>query len=256
MTAKPGSVLITGARTGIGLAIARRLANEGWNLHLTARRRESLDDLANELASTGAHVTTHALDLLDDGSIDSLVDALAHKTLDAVVNNAGEAASAPFLKTTDELLRRLLQMHVVGPFRLTRALLPGFLERERGFVLNVASIAAKVGAPYIAAYAAAKHGLLGWTRSLALEVAARNVRVHAICPGYVDTPMTTETIQNIVAKTGRTPEQALAGLTRSHPHGRLVDPREIAALAAFLLRDEAPSLHGQALVLDGGAIAF
>jgi NAD(P)-dependent dehydrogenase (short-subunit alcohol dehydrogenase family) len=156
-------------------------------------------------------------------------------------------------KTDDAMWQASMDVNLTAPFRLLRAFVPGMVERGFGRVVVVASVAAKVGAPYISAYAAAKHGVLGLVRSVAVEIATSGVTVNAVCPGYVDTPMTDRTIEAIVEQTGRTPEQARASLERQQPIGRLIAPREVADAVRFCIAD-AGALNGQAINLDGGGV--
>jgi len=201
------SVLVTGASRGIGRAIALRFAREGASLLLTARATATLDETLAAVAAEGSLASAHALDLGSPDSIAAIAGAIAEEPLDVVVQNAGAARSAPFARTDDELWESMLAVNLSGPYRLARALLPGLLE-SKGAMVCIASTASKVGAPSVAAYAAAKHGLLGWMRSLAHEVASKEVRVNAICPGYVATSMSEATLENIRAKTGKSREEA------------------------------------------------
>jgi NAD(P)-dependent dehydrogenase (short-subunit alcohol dehydrogenase family) len=175
---------------------------------------------------------------------------------DILVNNAGIAESAPLLKTTDELWHRHLSINLSGSFYCSRAALPSMLEHGWGRIINIASIAGKTGAPYIAAYAASKHGLLGLTRSVALEVATKGITVNAICPGYVDTEMTARGVKNISSKTGRTPDEALEGIKRMSPQQRLITSEEVAALALLLASEDGRGINGQAINIDGGSVLF
>jgi NAD(P)-dependent dehydrogenase (short-subunit alcohol dehydrogenase family) len=177
-------------------------------------------------------------------------------TPDILVNNAGIAESAPLVKTDDELWQRHLAVNLSGVFYCTRAALPAMIERGWGRIINVASTAGKTGAPYIAAYAASKHGVLGLTRSVALEVATKGVTVNAICPGYVDTDMTTRALETIEAKTGKSAADSLEAIRAMNPQRRLVEPEEIAALAVLLASDEGRGINGQAINVDGGSVLF
>ncbi|MBL8898808.1 MAG: SDR family oxidoreductase [Planctomycetes bacterium] len=250
----PRAILVTGASSGIGRAVALRFAAPGAELHLSARDPRALEAVLEEVRARGAAAHAHALDLVDPTSIEALAAELREVPLEVLVNNAGAAESAPFLRTDDALFERMLAINCTGPFRLTRALLPQLLARGAdAAIICVASTAAKIGAPYVAAYTAAKHGLLGWMRSLAAEVAKKGLRVNAVCPGYVATPMTERTLANIQAKTGGAREQALEAILASSPQRRLVEADEVAALVYFLASREARSIHGQALAIDGGA---
>jgi NAD(P)-dependent dehydrogenase (short-subunit alcohol dehydrogenase family) len=151
---------------------------------------------------------------------------------------------------------RHLNTNLGGTFRCTHAALPEMLERGWGRVINIASIAGKTGAPYVSAYAASKHGVLGLTRSVALEVATQGVTVNAICPGYVDTEMTSRGIENIVARTGKSPKQALAAIKAMSPQNRMVTAEEVAALAVLLASEEGRGINGQAINVDGGTVLF
>lgn len=252
--------LITGGGRGIGQAIAIAFAREGANVAVAARTKEQVACVAAEIRSE-CQVETLPL-VCDVSNLESVQQAFAAvlekfgRDPDVMVNNAGIAESSPFVKTADELWHRHLAINLTGAFYCTRAALPAMLERGWGRVINIASIAGKTGAPYIAAYAASKHGLLGLTRSLALEVAAKGITVNAICPGYVDTEMTTRGIENITAKTGRSAAEGLATIKRMSPQNRLITAEEVAALALLLASMEGGGINGQAINVDGGTVLF
>ncbi len=252
--------LITGGGRGIGRAIALAFAREGSQLVLAARTATQVEDAVREIGKeTGVQAIATVCDVSDVESVKAMFDS-AQKTFgrgpDILVNNAGIAESAPLLKTDDELWRRHLAINLSGTFYCTRAALWSMLEQGWGRVINIASIAGKTGAPYIAAYSASKHGVLGLTRSVALEVAARGITVNAICPGYVDTDMTSRGIENITAKTGQTADAALEAIKRMSPQNRLVTSEEVAALALLLASDEGRGINGQAINVDGGTVLF
>jgi NAD(P)-dependent dehydrogenase (short-subunit alcohol dehydrogenase family) len=252
--------LVTGGGRGIGRAVAFALAREGAAVALVARTASEVGSAASEIESECGVETMHAAcDVSDAAAVGRAFASLAERFgrgCDILVNNAGVAESAPLLKTDDGMWQRHLAVNLSGTFYCTRAALPRMIERGWGRVINVASIAGKTGAPYIAAYAASKHGVLGLTRSVALEVAAKGVTVNAICPGYVDTDMTTRALANIEAKTGRPAAETLEAIKRMSPQGRLVTPEEVAALALLLASDEGRGINGQAINVDGGSVLF
>src|SRR6266404_6894523 len=206
--------LITGGGRGIGRAIAHAFAQEGAQVAIAARTQEQIERVMKEL-NDGFQIeaTAIACDVSDGESVRLMFAKVGERFgrgPDILVNNAGIAESAPLTKTDDELWRRLQGINLDGTFYCMRAALPAMIERGWGRIINIASIAGKTGAPYIAAYSASKHGVLGLTRSVALEIGASGITVNAICPGYVDTEMTSRGIENIVAKTAKSADDALA----------------------------------------------
>jgi len=252
--------LITGGGRGIGRAIALAFASEGAQVTVAARSLEQVEQVAREIADK---FSTKALpvvcDVSDAASVERLfkdVNESFGRGPDILVNNAGIAQSAPLTKTGDELWQRHLAINLSGSFYCMRAALPQMIERGWGRIVNIASIAGKTGAPYIAAYSASKHGVLGLTRSSALEVASKGVTVNAICPGYVDTEMTTRGIENISKKTGLSADQAMESLRKMSPQNRIIEPEEVAALALLLASEEGRGINGQAINVDGGTVLF
>lgn len=236
--------VVTGGGSGIGAAIAKRLLADGLRVTLMGR---SLDRLqAQQIALGGV-----AIQVCDVGDEDSVTDAFAAVgDVDILVNNAGQVETAPVARTSLEVWQRLLNVNLTGTFLCSRAVLPGMLTRRQGRIINVASTAALKGYAYVAAYCAAKHGVLGLTRAMALEVAAKGVTVNAVCPGYTETDIVVSAIDTIVAKTGRTPEQARAELAKANPQGRLIQPDEVADTVAWLVG--AAGVNGQAIAVCGG----
>ncbi len=250
MTAPGGVAVVTGAGRGIGAATARALANTGLTVVLAARSRDQIERQAADLVATGRQARAVACDVTSETSVETLArEAAELGPVTVLVNNAGAAASMPVARTSLEDWNRLMAVNATGAFLCTRAFLPGMLDRKWGRVVNVASTAGLSGGKYLAAYSAAKHALVGLTRSAAAEVAGTGVTVNAVCPNFVDTEMTAETVARIVAKTGRTREEALAAALASAGQTRLISAEEVAAAVVSLAAAGAP--NGEALVLDG-----
>jgi NAD(P)-dependent dehydrogenase (short-subunit alcohol dehydrogenase family) len=222
-------VVITGGAKGIGKAVADRFADDQ------------------------VHAPGHdELDVTDEGAVQEFFEQLGR--VDVLVNNAGVATGAPLVRTTLDDWRSHLDVNATGAFLCTRAVLGGMIERGDGRIVTVASVAGLVGARYTAAYSASKHAAIGLMRSTAAEIEGTGVTANAVCPAYVDTDMTRRTIDNIVARTGRTPGEAVAELEEMTPLGRLIQPDEVAAAVVFLASPEAVAINGQTLVLDGGGL--
>ena len=244
--------VVTGAGRGIGAATARALAEAGLDVVLAARGRDQIERLASELATAGHRSRAVVCDVTSEASVAALAREAAEAGPVAVlVNNAGAAGSMPLGRTSLEEWNRLLAVNATGAFLCIRAFLPGMLERKWGRVVNVASTAGLSGGKYLAAYSAAKHALVGLTRSVAAEVTGTGVTANAVCPGFVDTGMTAETVARIVAKTGRTPEEALAAALASAGQSRLIAAEEVAAAVVALAADASHPPNGEAVVLDG-----
>lgn len=246
-----GVAVVTGGGRGIGAASARALAALGYPVVVAARSREQVERVAAELTAQGHTARAAVCDVTSEESVQALAREAAELGPVAVlVNNAGAAAAMAVVKTTLEEWNRLMAVNATGPFLCTRAVLPGMVERQWGRVVNVASTAGLMGAKYIAAYSATKHALVGFTRSAAAEVAGTGVTVNAVCPGFVDTEMTTESLDRIVAKTGRSREEALAAALASAGQPRLITAEEVAAAVVSFVAD-GTGANGELLVLDG-----
>jgi NAD(P)-dependent dehydrogenase (short-subunit alcohol dehydrogenase family) len=244
--------VVTGGGRGIGAAIAGALATAGAELTVMGRNLSALQDKAAALPIAQAI----ACDVTDEPAV-AAAFAQAIETFGPVailINNAGAATSAPLARTSLETFRRMLDVNLVSTFLCSRAVLPGMLEAGFGRIVNVASVAGLKGAPYITAYAAAKHGVIGLTRALALETASKGITANAVCPSYTDTDMARSAVANIVEKTGRSPAEAEAALVQKNPQGRLIRPDEVAATVLWLCTPGAGAITGQAIAIAGGEV--
>jgi NAD(P)-dependent dehydrogenase (short-subunit alcohol dehydrogenase family) len=224
--------VITGGGTGIGAAIARALAAEGAKLTLVGRRREPLEKIATE---TRALVAPADVTVREEADRAFALARDTHGPISILVNNAGAAAGAPFARVTDQLWRDMLAVNLDGMFHCCQAALCDLLAHDSGRIVTVASMAGLHGFAYAAPYIAAKHGAVGLTRALAAEYSRTGLRVNAVCPGFVETEMTVQSVSNITAKTGRSEEEARSELARLNPSGRLIAPEEVAAAVLDLI---------------------
>jgi NAD(P)-dependent dehydrogenase (short-subunit alcohol dehydrogenase family) len=243
--------LVTGGARGIGREIAATLSRAGATVTVLGRNREALDAV---VASGLAHFA-YVADVADQAMLDgALAEATARQPIDILVANAGAAESAPFSKSDAALFHRMLEVNFFGVVHATRAVLPAMTARRRGRIIAIASTAGLKGYPYVTAYAAAKHAVVGLVRSLALELATSGVTVNAVCPGFTDTDLVAGSIDTIMRKTGRSRDEAVAELAKHNPQGRLVTPQEVADTVLWLCGDGASAITGQAIAVAGGEI--
>lgn len=245
--------VVTGGGRGIGAAVARALVEAGAAVVVAARTEEEIERVATELRAAGGAARALRCDVTDPDSVGALAREATEclGRVDILVNNAGVAHSAPVIDLTLEDWNRTFAVNATGTFLCTRAFLPAMMESRWGRVVNVASVAGVSGARYIAAYAASKHAVVGFTRCAAADVAAHGVTVNAVCPGYVDTEMTRASIERIASKTGRSETEALAAILGASTQRRLIEPGEVAGAVLDLCREEASGDNGQAIVIIG-----
>jgi NAD(P)-dependent dehydrogenase (short-subunit alcohol dehydrogenase family) len=246
--------LVTGASRGIGVAIAQRLLAEGARVTLLARELSVVSDVAAKLSASNAYGV--AADIANGDQVREAIENAGNRfgPIDILVNNAGQAGSASMHKMEDALWHTMLAVNLTGTYHGIRHVLLSMMQRDFGRIVNIASTAGLKGYPYVSAYSAAKHGVIGLTRSVALEVVGRNITVNAICPGYTDTDMVRETISNIQARTGRSEGEALAVLVANNPQRRLIHCEEVANAVAWLCLPGSESITGQSIAVAGGEV--
>jgi len=246
---------VTGGGRGIGRACAIRLAKDGLAVAAASRTESEVRATASEITRSGGTAIAVRLDVRDPESVQAAVESAetALGPVDILVCAAGIAPSAKLLETDLETWRDVLAVNLTGPMLCMRAVLHGMVERNFGRIVVLGSTASLAGAAYVGAYAASKHGVLGLVRSVAQEVAKKDITVNRVCPGYADTPMTEASIRRIVEKTGRTPEEARKTLASMNPSGRLLRPEEVADAVSWLAREDSTAVNGQAVGLGTGA---
>src|ERR687897_2580273 len=240
--------LVTGGGRGIGRAIAAALVGAGATVTVLGRDADAIDRAVAEGAAHHAAVA----DVTDGAALAGAVRSAG--SVDLLVANAGAASSAPFARSDEALFRQMLAVNLMGVVHAAQAVMPGMAERGFGRIVAVASTAGLKGYPYVTAYCAAKHAVVGFVRALAVETARTGVTVNAVCPGFSDTDMVAESLDRIVAKTGRSRDEALAELVRHNPQGRLVEPSEVADAVVWLCGERARSVTGQTIAVAGGEI--
>jgi len=256
--------LVTGGGKGIGYAIADALLAAGYKVTIAGRDEELLQLAvknliqSHQLAADAAQALLNYI-VLDVSNATAVEDGFKQTVarmgrIAILVNNAGQAISAPFLKTNADHWQQMLNVNLMGAVHCMQQTLPAMVEAGWGRIINVASTAGMTGYPYVSAYCAAKHGVIGLTRALALEVATKGITVNAVCPGYTETDIVQEAVANIMSKTGRTEEQARAALASGNPQQRLVQPNEVANAVVWLCQMNASAITGQAIAVAGGEV--
>lgn len=250
--------LVTGAGRGIGRAIAIDLAQAGAHVMLAARTSAQIEQLADELKSQGYTADACVCDVSNPDSVLQLHQAVhaAFGGIDIVVNNAGIARSHKFQNHPDSLWHEIMAVNLHGVYYVCNAFVPDLIAQQSGRIIMIASIASKVPQRYMAAYAASKHGVLGLTRALALELVSAGITVNAICPGYVDTPMIEQNVEHLAQRTGKSQQEIRQVFEQISPQQRLITPQEVSALVVYLAQDQAQGITGQAINIDGGTVLF
>jgi 3-hydroxybutyrate dehydrogenase len=243
--------VVTGGGSGIGAATAEALIRSGARVTLMGRDAARLDAQRAVLSTLG-EVACVSVDVGNEAAVAAAFEQAG--AVDLLINNAGQAQAAPFAHTDMALWQRMLDVNLTGVFLCTRAVLPGMLERGAGRIVNIASTAGQIGYAYVAAYCAAKHGVIGLTRALALEVATKGITVNAVCPGYTETELLRASLDQITSKTSRSEQEARSILLRHNPQNRFVAPEEVANAALWLCMPGSAAITGQSISVSGGEV--
>jgi NAD(P)-dependent dehydrogenase (short-subunit alcohol dehydrogenase family) len=249
-------VLVTGGHGGLGQALARGFVKQGCRVVITARNEERLTTAAAQIRQDGGQVLALPCDITDRQQVEALNNKINAEwgPVQVLINNAGLAKAAAFLEMADSLWDEIIKTNLTGAYIGSKVFLPGMIKLGWGRVINMGSTSSKVGYSHVTAYTASKHGLLGLTRSLALETARLGITVNAICPGYIDNELTRANARQMAEKTGKSVAQVLDLYAATSPQKRLIAPEEVASLAVFLAADIAGAITGQAINIDGGAV--
>lgn len=242
--------LVTGGGHGIGGASAEVLAANGAKLTLTGRNMEKLEAMAASLPGAQAR----RLDVTDEDAVKKVFAEAAASLgpIDILVNNSGIAETAPFMRTSSDMMRQIMEVNLIGAHVCTQQVLPAMIDMGWGRIVNIASLAGLAGQPYIAAYCASKHAMVGLTRTLALEVALKGITVNAVCPAYVETGMVERGVANIQKITGMSEDDARGELAKKNPQGRIIAASEVGATVAWLCLPGSESITGQSIAMAGG----
>jgi NAD(P)-dependent dehydrogenase (short-subunit alcohol dehydrogenase family) len=249
-------VLITGGSGGLGRALASVFSAQGHRVVITARHQDKLDATAAQMAINGRQVVALPCDVTDRDQVKSLAEKIATRlgTVQILINNAGIARAVNFADMPDDLWDETLETNLTGAYNCCKIFLADMIQAKWGRIINIASTTAKVGYRHVTAYTASKHGLLGLTRSLALETAQQGITVNAICPGYIDDERTHENAKLMAEKTGKSAQEILQLFAASAPQNRLIAPEEVASLALLMASEKLAGMTGQAINVDGGAV--
>jgi NAD(P)-dependent dehydrogenase (short-subunit alcohol dehydrogenase family) len=249
-------VLITGGSGGLGRALSLVFSTQGHRVVITARNQENLNATAEQIAMNGGQVLALPCDVTVREQVKSLGEQIGNRwgTVEILINNAGIARAVSFVDTPDELWDETLETNLTGAYNCCKIFVPGMIQAKWGRIINIASTTAKVGYSHVTAYTASKHGLLGLTRSVALETARQGITVNAICPGYIDDERTEENAKVFAEKTGKTVDEVLRLFAASAPQNRLIAPEEVASLALLMASEKLAGMTGQAIIVDGGAV--